>query len=546
MRPETIGMSGGPSRSRQLEYASDSDDSSTTSSSGNESFSSSSSSSRASPAFGSQFVKTTQKGQYDNSDGDSDSDDGEGGSPYHSDSTCSSSSTIDRTPRRLARRKILLYECLECCTILEERARGEMEVQRTVERWARTGVEEGVEAQTNGKSRRHAKGKVAKAKGKGKAGVKDGGADRAKQAWQQLVKALDRLHKNIDHEILSDKIDCDETKQCLRILHCILETRIRPMSMDNNCIWNLGGLEHRAAREIRVIKPVWWQHMSGTSMSLEIAQDLSDIPGFLILRLARFALAPSRSKTYLDLSHLPYLGVQTMLEEMDLPYMLELFGSFAETVTHLELSNNNIAHFPRYPVFPFPNIQVLNLSSNHLLSTVPYPLIHLPHLRRIAHRHTQLTHPREGGKTHFWGSAYPRLPTHITLDKRQLSALQKRTIGAPALVELAILVLARQRTAFTPSEDAAWLESARAGLPPHLESRLGKSYVCDRCYQLQIPPSPSAWTRAKAEPPWDPGATTGWQLRKKQVAGPRTATVWLGMEVCPACLYHILAVTSGR
>lgn len=204
-------------------------------------------------------------------------------------------------------------------------------------------------------------------------------------------------------------------------------------------------------------------------------------------------------------------------------------------------------------MFPFPNIQVLRITSNPL-SSVPYCLIHLPHLRRIPHRDTLLAHPRSGQdcahKTYFWGTGHPSLPNRIELDKKQVSALPKRERGVPSLVEFGMLIVARQRVELTPLEDNQWLDTARDFMPVHLSERMENSFICDRCHQLHIPPplEMAEVTRKVGQrfgdKVWDAKWMTGWQLKKRHED--RSSTVWLEMVLCPLCLYHVLAVTSGR
>lgn len=187
-------------------------------------------------------------------------------------------------------------------------------------------------------------------------------------------------------------------------------------------------------------------------------------------------------------------------------------------------------------------------------SSVPYCLIHLPHLRRIPHRDTLLAHPRSGQdcahKTYFWGTGHPSLPNRIELDKKQVSALPKRERGVPSLVEFGMLMVARQRVELTPLEDNQWLDTARDFMPVHLSERMEGSFICDRCHQLHIPPplEMAEVTRKVGQrfgdKVWDAKWMTGWQLKKRHED--RSSTVWLEMVLCPLCLYHVLAVTSGR
>lgn len=103
----------------------------------------------------------------------------------------------------------------------------------------------------------------------------------------------------------------------------------------------LTGFESRAARSLKSKEPV-----NSLSMSLQNPSALANVPLFLLLRFARFALSPAKSKSYLDLSHLPYPDAKTFLEEMDIDWLMELVGCEAADVTHLDLSNNFLTRMP--------------------------------------------------------------------------------------------------------------------------------------------------------------------------------------------------------
>ncbi|WVO23881.1 uncharacterized protein IAS62_005238 [Cryptococcus decagattii] len=422
----------------------DSPSDSSTSSSGNMSLSSSSSSSPSLPSTSVNFVPLSKAPDTVRiSQADGQWNETRGRTPYASDSTTASSPPLS-TPRRIARRKKLVYDALECACLLASTANGEVMTKLEIDRMQ--------SAQKTGKR------------------LKNDREDWSTQRpWEKLVKSLRDLQKENP-----------------------VETKI-------------------------------------------------------------IGRCTAKFKPYLDLSRLPYPDVKTFLEEMDIDWLMELVGCEAADVTHLDLSNNFLTHFPHWPTFPFPNIQVLRITSNPLPS-VPYCLIHLPHLRRIPHRDTLLAHPRSGQdcahKTYFWGTGHPSLPNRIELDKKQVSALPKRERGVPSLVEFGMLMVARQRVELTPLEDNQWLDTARDFMPVHLSERMEGSFICDRCHQLHIPPplEMAEVTRKVGQrfgdKVWDAKWMTGWQLKKRHED--RSSTVWLEMVLCPLCLYHVLAVTSGR
>ncbi|AAW45914.1 hypothetical protein CNBJ1890 [Cryptococcus deneoformans B-3501A] len=496
------------------DYPSDS----STSSSGDMTLSSSSSS-LSSPSTSVNFVPLSQAPdtiRMSQADGHWDCET-RGRTPYASDSTTAPPSPLS-TPRRIARRKKLVYDALECACLLASIANGEIIVRLEIERKDN--------AQKTGERLKKDKGE------------EDGSIQRP---WERLVKSLRELQKE-------DPVETKIIERCSAVLNETVETQVRPLTDQKLFMQPLTGFESRAARSLKSKEPV-----NSLSMSLQNPSALANVPLFLLLRFARFALSPAKSKSYLDLSHLPYPDAKTFLEEMDIDWLMELVGCEAADVTHLDLSNNFLTQFPHWPAFPFPNVQVLRVTSNPLPS-VPYSLIHLPNLRRIPHRHTLLAHPRSGQdcayKTYFWGTGHPSLPKRVELDKKQVSALPKRERGVPSLVEFGMLMVARQRVEFTPSEDNQWLNEARYFMPVHLSERMENSFVCDRCHQLHIPPSleMAEVTRKVGQrfgdKVWDAKWMTGWQLKKRHED--RSSTVWLEMVLCPLCLYHVLAVTSGR
>nr|KIR86046.1 hypothetical protein I308_03579 [Cryptococcus tetragattii IND107] len=495
----------------------DSPSDSSTSSSGNMSLSSSSSSSLSLPSTSVNFVPLSKAPDtFRISQADGQWNETRGRTPYASDSTTASPSPLS-TPRRIARRKKLVYDALECACLLASTANGEVMTKLEIERMQ--------SAQKTGKRLKN-----------------DRGEDWSTQRpWEKLVKSLRELQKE-------DPVETKIIERCTAVLNEIVETQVRPLTDLKLIMQPLSGFESRAARSLKIKKPI-----NSPSKSLRNPSALNDAPLFLLLRFARYVLSPAKSKPYLDLSRLPYPDVKTFLEEMDIDWLMELVGCEAADVTHLDLSNNFLTHFPHWPMFPFPNIQVLRITSNPL-SSVPYCLIHLPHLRRIPHRDTLLAHPRSGQdcahKTYFWGTGHPSLPNRIELDKKQVSALPKRERGVPSLVEFGMLIVARQRVELTPLEDNQWLDTARDFMPVHLSERMENSFICDRCHQLHIPPplEMAEVTRKVGQrfgdKVWDAKWMTGWQLKKRHED--RSSTVWLEMVLCPLCLYHVLAVTSGR
>lgn len=124
----------------------------------------------------------------------------------------------------------------------------------------------------------------------------------------------------------------------------------------------LSGFESRAARSLKIKKLI-----NSLSMSLRNPSALADVPLFLLLRFARYALSPAKSKPYLDLSRLPYPDVKTLLEEMDIDGLMELVGCEAADVTHLDLSNNFLTRM--YPLIFFAGVRA---NKNKRLPSLAY------------------------------------------------------------------------------------------------------------------------------------------------------------------------------
>ncbi|WVQ75923.1 hypothetical protein IAR50_005558 [Cryptococcus sp. DSM 104548] len=519
-------------------YASDS----STSSSGNFSFSPSSDD--EGPTSGS-FISLpdapdvhgqNEKGHLDD---DEPSEAARYGTPYQSDS---SSSPIDpplTCPRRVFRRRRIILDCLEAACLIISRSPKESIIDYELER---------IELQKSASSERQVKGGKKKLKSNATEGRLYTSARDA--PWERLLKGI----KEIRDGELVETVVTDKTSS---LLEHLFETYICPLSATKPIITLLSGSESRSARSIRTLRPN--PPASPPSPNSFPPDLLAVVPCFLLLRFARFALAHIRgSKVYLDLSRLPYVDSKTALEEMDFAEILGLVGKSVESVSHLDLSRNHLHQFPQWPNFPLPHVQVLNVSYNPL-RTIPYPLIYLAHLRRMPHRQTLLSHPTSSAsttlRTHFWGANHTPLAERkegrITLDKKQISSLKKRERGVASLVELSILSIVRQRMGLLPTQEWEWRNEMTGTMAPQLEERLEQSYVCERCFQLHIPPAPEiahvtkeVRERLQGGKVWDARAKTGWQIRKQ--GKERKGTVWLEMVVCPQCLYHILASKSGR
>lgn len=112
----------------------DSPSDSSTSSSGNMSLSSSSSSSLSLPSTSVNFVPLSKAPDTVRiSQADDQWNETRGRTPYASDSTTASSSPLS-TPRRIARRKKLVYDALECACLLASTANGEVMTKLEIER----------------------------------------------------------------------------------------------------------------------------------------------------------------------------------------------------------------------------------------------------------------------------------------------------------------------------------------------------------------------------------------------------------------------------
>lgn len=112
----------------------DSPSDSSTSSSGNMSLSSSSSSSPSLPSTSVNFVPLSKAPDTVRmSQADGQWNETRGRTPYASDSTTASSPPLS-TPRRIARRKKLVYDALECACLLASTANGEVMTKLEIDR----------------------------------------------------------------------------------------------------------------------------------------------------------------------------------------------------------------------------------------------------------------------------------------------------------------------------------------------------------------------------------------------------------------------------
>jgi hypothetical protein len=267
-----------------------------------------------------------------------------------------------------------------------------------------------------------------------------------------------------------------------------------------------------------------FSHLSSKKSATDIPskrdqlEDVLSTPPIILLRLAYLALHLSRPLT-LDLSHL--LIPPELLEDLDLASLLGLFHYDACDVTHLSLSYNDlsgtsaldpirhtdytgtygtllianscVAVFPNWFPFPFPSLEVLDVSLNHL-SHLPISLFKLRALRRLRIRRTRLDrnlpsiriiHPAR------WiaqsAIAYPdKLPS-------------SRQLGAKSLLEIVLGLLLEY--VLLPEELAA--------LPTHLAKLVEDSYRCDLCRRLIVAPqSRSATQTPQAPTPTAPGTSS--------------------------------------
>jgi len=128
-----------------------------------------------------------------------------------------------------------------------------------------------------------------------------------------------------------------------------------------------------------------------------------------------------------------------------------------------------------WPIFPFPKLQVLDISYNPALNYLPIQLIALPSFRRIRIRHTALDPPTNLPiikSLAWWRTPWrPGIPGFT------------RGFGVDTLVNILIRL--------TPKHDLEGVED----LPPHLVERLRGSYRCELCGtpQIQSEQESSTW-----------------------------------------------------
>jgi hypothetical protein len=154
-----------------------------------------------------------------------------------------------------------------------------------------------------------------------------------------------------------------------------------------------------------------------------------------------------------------------------------------------------IAVFPNWFPFPFPSLEVLDVSLNHL-SCLPISLFKLRALRRLRIRRTRLDrnlpsiriiHPAR------WiaqsAIAHPdKLPS-------------SRLLGAKSLLEIVLGLLL----------DYVLLPEELATLPTHLAKLVEESYRCDLCRRLIMAPQSRSATETPQAPTPTPAGTSSSQ-----------------------------------
>ncbi|KAK8847500.1 hypothetical protein IAR55_005358 [Kwoniella newhampshirensis] len=471
-----------------------SDTDSDTSSSGNESFSSSSSSSSSSSATSShheqrrrprpEASRTASRPSSAHYDGSESSDE-----EYTSDISTFVPIEEDRTPRRVIRRKNQIQECIECTLVILSRSRGDVFAGNEVRGMSPEGIGNG----RKGKSRTS-----------------------LYRPWARLAE--------LGRDVERDDHDSSQVARCADILQELLD-EIAPLTEDKMYLNGLNGPEARAARSFRSSRPM--RRVSAhdalhgvKSAATQSDRALSHIPLLMILRLTLFVLSHQPTKpTYLDLSRLPYSDVKAFLEDLDLFSLLSMVGSSPGSVTHLDLSFNNLTEFPFWLEFPFPQVQVINLGSNPHLSALPFHLGRLPAIRRIRHRRTQLS---EVGSP-----AYFRTSPNQAEQSIQSSYTRGRK-GSPALVDLALFAIQRLRRSMHPTDDEQWSREAREVMAPHLVEKLERSFICDGCLGFRLE-TMSDGVR------YNPNRSVGWQVRSEGDVN-RTPAVRLSGRFCQSCV----------
>ncbi|GFZ47829.1 hypothetical protein JCM24511_05576 [Saitozyma sp. JCM 24511] len=307
------------------------------------------------------------------------------------------------------------------------------------------------------------------------------------EPWSKLASVLQEL-KSV---LKSFKGDEDEAvRRALAVLTLLVDTVVIPLAGNKTARSSLSRSEARAIPTL--LKR--WQSLAARlppfaygTLSLE---EVLSAPPIILLRLAYLALHLSRPLT-LDLSHLLIRPEQ--LEDLDLASLLGLFHYDACDVTHLSLSYNDLSVFPSWFPFPFPSLEVLDVSLNHL-SCLPISLFKLRALRRLRIRRTRLdknlpsiriVHPAR------WiaqsAIAHPdKLPS-------------SRQLGAKSLLEIVLGLLL----------DYVLLPEELAALPTHLAKLVEDSYRCDLCRRLiMAPQSRSATETPQAATPTPAGTSS--------------------------------------
>ncbi|ORY23999.1 hypothetical protein BCR39DRAFT_548100 [Naematelia encephala] len=206
---------------------------------------------------------------------------------------------------------------------------------------------------------------------------------------------------------------------------------------------------------------------------------LDRVPLVVLDRLVGMALGSTiAQRTKLDLSSLHEIA----LGDIDFPTLLHLYGMTTNEVTHLNLASNNLISqynwyccvpklnlfsldIPDWPIFPFDNLQVMDLSSNPSLSFLPFSITKLAYLRRLRIRHTSL-------------QASTDMPTFARIPLRTKTAqtsLPRRGTPSLLLTCVKLLLIYRGRP---PLSD----------LPTHLVNLINASFICDLC-EILVPPS---------------------------------------------------------
>lgn len=188
---------------------------------------------------------------------------------------------------------------------------------------------------------------------------------------------------------------------------------------------------------------------------------LESTPRPLVYRLACFALSPSR---HLDLSNLPPTITPT-LDTLDLPFLLDVFGTPSTSITVLNLSSNPLERLPQW-ICGMSELERLDVSDTWV-EYLPIGMIRLP-LQRIKMRNTSLDIGLPS-----------RSVSRDKVYKLEFKNLRRNPrSGVPSLVSCASTVALMYGI---PSD----------GLPPHLAELIDASYICELCALPQLPSSPS-------------------------------------------------------